>query len=179
MKYYLDAILVVEGKEDVSYLSSFIDSEYVVTNGYDISEEELDYLNAASKYKNVIVLVDPDVAGRAIENRLKNKLSKATYLNVKISECIRGEKDGIAECDSSEILRVLGPYLKQEKSKNNGFLQGKSLKIELSDKNLRQYLAKKYRLGKCNNKTIFKRMETLQISEQELRKTIEEYRNGN
>ena len=118
MKYYLDAILVVEGKEDVSYLSSFIDSEYVVTNGYDISEEELDYLNAASKYKNVIVLVDPDVAGRAIENRLKNKLSKATYLNVKISECIRGEKDGIAECDSSEILRVLGPYLKQEKSKD-------------------------------------------------------------
>ncbi len=179
MKYYIDGILVVEGKEDSSYLSSFIDAEYVITNGYEIPETELDYLNTASKFKQIIVLVDPDKAGREIELRLKNKLAKADYLNVEISRCNRGQKNGVAECDQEEILKVLRPYLTNGKSKNSGILQEKKLKIELSDKSLRDYLAGKYHLGKCNNKTLFKRLETLKISEQELLSSIKEYRDGN
>ena len=35
-KYYFNGVIVVEGKSDVSYLSSFIDSLYFTTNGYDI-----------------------------------------------------------------------------------------------------------------------------------------------
>ena len=179
MKYYIDGILVVEGKEDSSYLSSFIDAEYVITNGYEISKTELDYLNAASNFKQIVVLVDPDKAGREIESKLKNQLVKADYLNVEISHCNRGQKSGIAECDQEEILKVLEPYLEVEKTKNNVVLRAKSLKIELSDKSLRDYLAAKYHLGKCNNKTLFKRLDTLKISEQELLNSIKEYRDGN
>ena len=38
MKISLSRILVVEGKEDASYLSNYIDSEIVVVNGYELSE---------------------------------------------------------------------------------------------------------------------------------------------
>ena len=179
MKYYLDGIVVVEGKEDVSYLSSFIDSEYVTTNGYVLPEEEIDYLNEASKYKRIIVLTDPDKAGRNIEEKLKSKLHEAVYLNVEISKCNRGQKDGIAECEQEEILKVLGPFVNTKKPQNNRVLQENSLKITLSDKNLRRYISHKYHLGKCNNKTLFKRLETLQISEQQLCDAIKEYNNGN
>ena len=44
MKYFINKIIVVEGKEDVSYLSSFIDSEYIVTNGYELPKEEIEYI---------------------------------------------------------------------------------------------------------------------------------------
>ena len=179
MKYYLNKILVVEGKEDVSYLSSFLDAEFVTTNGYEIPNEEIEYLNAASKYKDILVLVDPDKAGREIENRLKNKLSKATYLNVEISKCNRGQKDGVAECEQEEILKVLKPYLEAKKHEKSCVLQENSLKIELSDSELRDYLSNKFSLGKCNNKALIKRLETLQISEEELKKAIEDFRNGN
>ena len=179
MKYYLNEIVVVEGKEDSCFLSSFIEAEYVITNGYEIPDEEINYLNEASKHKNIIVLVDPDKAGRMIESELKQKLLKATFLNVEIYKCSRGKKDGIAECEIEEIINVLKPYLKTEKYKNNGVLQGKSLKIELSNKELRSYLSKKYHLGKCNNKTLLKRLNTLEISEEELVKKIEDYNNGN
>ena len=179
MKYYLNKILVVEGKEDVSYLSSFLDAEFVTTNGYEIPEEKIEYINAASDYKEILVLVDPDKAGRNIEEKLKSKLTKATYLNVEISKCNRGQKDGVAECEQGEILKVLKPYLETKKHKKSGVLQENLLKIELSDSELREFLSNKYSLGKCNNKTLIKRLETLQISEEELKKAIEEYRNGN
>ena len=44
MKKYLDGILVVEGKEDASYLSNYISSEIVTTNGFDIPKETISYL---------------------------------------------------------------------------------------------------------------------------------------
>ena len=69
--------------------------------------EEIEYVNEASKHKEILVLVDPDKAGREIENRLKEKLINATYINVDISRCIRGKKDGVAECDQEEIIKVL------------------------------------------------------------------------
>ena len=52
MKYYLNNILVVEGKEDVSYLSSFLDAEFVTTNGYDIPEEEIEYFKRGKSKGN-------------------------------------------------------------------------------------------------------------------------------
>lgn len=179
MRYYFEGIIVVEGKEDSSYLSSFITAEYVITNGYELPNEEIDYLNEASKHNQILVLVDPDDAGREIEKKLNNKLLKATYLNVEISKCNRGQKSGVAECDQEEILKILNPYLTVEKSKNSGVLQEKSLKIELSNKLLRQHIASKYHLGKCNNKTLFKRLGTLKICEEDLRNSIKEYRDGN
>ena len=179
MKYYLNKILVVEGKEDVSYLSSFLDVEFVTTNGYDIPLEDIEYLNAASKYKDIIVLVDPDLAGREIETKLKKKLTNATYLNVEISKCTRGSKQGIAECEKEEILNILKPYIEIKKCEKSRVLQQNLLKVDLSDKTLREYLTKKFSLGNCNNKTMIKRLETLQINEEELMKAIEEYKNGN
>ena len=179
MKYFLNKIVVVEGKEDSSYLSSFIEAEYVVTNGYDIQDSEIDYLNEVSKHKDILVLADPDNAGREIENKLKSKIKNATYLNVEISKCTRGSKQGIAECEKEEIINVLKPYFESKIIKKTPLLQEKSLKIALSDKLLRQHLSSKYNLGNCNNKTLFKRLETLQITEQDLLETIKEYQNGN
>ena len=44
MKMYLDGVLVVEGKEDASYLSNYISSEIVVVNGYELDEATINYL---------------------------------------------------------------------------------------------------------------------------------------
>ena len=175
MKHYLNKILVVEGKEDASYLSSFIDTEIVTTNGYDLPKAEIEYINEASRYKEILVLVDPDLAGRKIEKRLKEKLKKATYLNVEISKCNRGKKDGIAECDKEEILRVLEPYFEDENTKKTPLLQGNLIKMAISDSGFRAFLSKKYCLGKCNSKTVLRRLETLQIKEEDLDETMKEY----
>ena len=175
MKYYLDKIVVVEGKEDVSYLSSFVEAEYVITNGFDIPKEEIEYLNAASAYKEIIVLVDPDEAGRKIEEKLRTKINTATYLCVDIKECVRGQKDGIAECKQEEIVKVLKPYFSDKNAKKDGFLRENYDILSLSNKDFRQYLSAKYHLGKCNVKKLITRLRTLRITNQQVGDTLKEF----
>ena len=175
MKYYINKIIVVEGKEDVSYLSSFIEAEYIVTNGYDIQKEELEYLIAASKHKEILVLVDPDEAGRDIEEKLRFVLPKATYITIDISKCSRGKKNGVAECEQEEIIRVLKPHFSSKNPQKSRDLQGKLTKLDLTSKKLREYLSQKHHLGKCNLKKLFIRLETLEISPEELETSIKEF----
>lgn len=180
MKYLINRIIVVEGKEDVSYLSSFIDAEYVSLNGYDMPQEEIDYLNKASSKKEILVIVDPDEAGRAIEERLKKKLDKATYLHIDISKCNKGKKFGVAECDKNEIFKVLNPYIENGQKQNiTRVLNQKISKIDISDKFLKDYICHKFTLGKCNTKKLITRLNTLGISEEEISAAIKEYKNGN
>lgn len=69
--FYFNGIIVVEGKTDVAFLSSFIMSEYVITNGYELPKSEIAYLEAASKIKQVLVITDPDEPGKQFEQDLK------------------------------------------------------------------------------------------------------------
>ena len=178
MKYYLNNIVVVEGKEDASYLSSFIEAEYVTTNGYEIPDVEIDYINESSKIYKTIVLVDPDIAGRTIENRLKEKLENAIYLEVDISKCLRGKKNGVAECDKEEILRVLKPYILDKKPTKTPQIMDFFDEIDYMDKGFKDYLSKKYHLGKCNLKKLFQRINRLGINKYQIKETWIEY-NGN
>ena len=179
MKYLLDGILVVEGKEDVSYLSSFLEAEFVTTNGYSVSLIDLDYLNRASQFTNIIVLVDPDKAGREIEKKLKDELVKATFLSVDISRCTRGKKDGVAECEKDEVLNVLKSFIIAKKEENNGELHKNSLKIDILDSDIKGMICEHYRLGKCSNKKLITRLKTLRISQEEIDSLIEVFRSGN
>ena len=68
MKISLNGVLVVEGKEDASYLSNYIASEIVVVNGFELDKTTISYL----KDRHVLALLDPDEAGKQIREKLNN-----------------------------------------------------------------------------------------------------------
>ena len=175
MKYFINKIIVVEGKEDMSYLSSFIDAEFISLNGYDMPKEEIDYVNEASKVIGVLVLVDPDLAGRTIENKLKEKIKNATFLHVDISKCTRGRNDGVAECEREEIVKVLKPYILDKKEEKTPVLLENFTKIDFLDRGFRAFLANKFHLGKCNLKKLFIRINTLGITGPQIENAWREY----
>lgn len=177
MKYYLDGILVVEGKEDESYLSSFIDTHFVLTNGYEIPEKELKFLQKAIISKKIYVLLDPDEAGRTIEKKIKKSIPQATYISIDINMCTRGKKNGVAECLNEEILKVLSPYFSTKGTSINSQITYNDLYP--LNRQLRSYISEKYSLGICNNKTLIERINMLEIDINEIKKTIKEYQDGN
>ena len=97
---HLNRILVVEGKEDASYLSNYIDSEIVFVNGYELSEANISY----SKNRPVILLLDPDEAGKIIRKKLNLLLNDVINIEIDIKKCTRGIKNGVAECEIDEVL---------------------------------------------------------------------------
>ena len=176
MKKYLKAILVVEGKEDASYLSNYIGSEIVVVNGYELDSALISYL----KDKEAIILTDPDEAGKEIRKKLNTVLNNANNVEIDISFCNRGKKRGVAECQIDEILCKLTPFFvnmpekRQEITTNDLFL----LKIA-ENSQLRAYVCEKLNLGNCNNKQLLKRLNNTHVKLEELDNIVKEYKHGN
>ena len=171
MKIFLNGTLVVEGKEDASYLSNYISSEIVVVNGYEISKSTISYL----KNKRVILLLDPDEAGLKIRERLNKELPNAINVNIDISKCIRGEKNGVAECLIEEVCEQLKPYVTEKTNDNSSDIKMSDL-YELgliNNKDLRDKICQKLNLGNCNGKQLFKRLVINNISLDKIREIIE------
>ena len=156
--------LVVEGTNDVSYLSSFIGGEIVSDNGLEVKKDTVEYLKELEKVKKIIILTDPDEAGEKIATKIRKELSNYEIVNVDITKCTRSKKNGIAECDKDEIL-----------SKLSGFLQEKPLKTEqlllVDIENIKgryhvgnQDICNEFHLGNVNTKTMIKRLNALELS---------------
>ena len=177
MKLYLDGILVVEGKEDASYLSNYIDSEIVVVNGFEMADETIKYLSG----KRVIALLDPDEAGQKIRKTLNTKLDDVINVEIDITKCVRGIKNGVAECSIEEIVAKLQTYSVKNPAKLQPITSSElfSLGLVNGEKELRNYVCEKLNLGLCNGKLFLKRLNENNISIEELIKLVEEYKHGN
>lgn len=155
---FFDGIIVVEGKGDVSYLSSFINCEYVITNGYEIPDDLVDYLTHILNRK-IIVLTDPDEAGRNINKKISEKIKNCDCRCVNINKCNKHGKHGIAECEKSEIISILEDVLTEKNTKNETFSRKDYLDTELAiNKEKREYICRILHLGMVNSKTLFKRL---------------------
>lgn len=176
MKKYLDGILVVEGKEDTSYLSNYIESEIVTVQGYELSDTIISYL----KDKRVIALLDPDEAGKTIRKRLNEKLNNVINIEIDINKCTRGLKNGVAECEIEEIMSKLEPYITEKACKTPLFDSYALYELGISEnKQLRDYVCTKMNLGKCNNKQLLKRINASNVQLDQLKKIVEEFKHGN
>lgn len=179
MKYNINAVLVVEGKSDVSYLSSFLNCYFITTNGYDISQEKINFLIEASKKKQIIILSDPDDAGETIRNRLTKEFSDAFVPKISLKQRKNYTKTGIAECDKNEIISALKPYIVSTPILKVDYnlpllLLGKNNATEIKSK-----LISKYRLINGNLKSIENQLNILSISKEEISTFIEEIKSDN
>ena len=176
MKIYLNKILVVEGKEDASYLSNYIDSEIVIVNGYELNETTINYL----KDKEVLLLLDPDEAGLKIRKSLNEVIPNCTNVEVDIKRCTRGTKNGVAECEIDEVLQKLRPfgcnYVEDSMPIKMSELYDLGL---LNNKELRRLVSLKLNLGNCNGKTLHKRLISNNISVDKLKEIIKDINNDN
>ncbi len=176
-KFYLDGVLVVEGKSDVSYLSSFIKAHYFITNGYDISEEKIDFLSRVSEKRKVIILTDNDKAGEDIAKKIKTKISKVFV--VKSAKITRKsyKKSGVAETEYEAIIDALkdhlSPYKKELDVKVSYEL---NYIISLSDnpETTKNKIINDYRLIYGTNKFLENQLQMLGVKPEEI---IEKYGN--
>ena len=176
MKLNLNRILVVEGKEDASYLSNYIESEIVVVNGYELSSATISYL----KNKPVILLLDPDIAGEEIRNKLNLVLNDTVNVFVDIKKCTKGAKNGVAECEIDEVLGKLSEFCRDFAAKQPDFSTADLYSLGLSnDKKMRKFVCEKLNLGDCNFKIMQKRLILNNIKLKQVCEIIEEYQNGN
>ena len=170
-KINIDALIVVEGKQDVSYLSSYVNAFFITTNGYDLNQEKIYFIIEACKVKKVIVLTDNDEAGEKIRKSLKSQINGV--IDVKTSKYFKenAKKFGVAETHIQEIIKSLSPY-KTEKEINRYDYHLSSLTIGGYAQDVRDKIIKHYRLMSGGNKSIENQLNILGIKPEDLNKFI-------
>ena len=180
MKKIIDGIIVVEGTNDVSYLSSLIDATFVSLNGLEI--KNLEYLKKAAQLKPIYLLTDSDKEGENIRAKIKEEIPSVIDVIVDPKKCNRNGKHGVFECETAEIYRVFSKYFTDLAKNNDNQKYAKiSQKIGLTaqSKELRRYICGKLGIENCNNKTFIKRISVLNIKEEEIDKLIKEFEDDN
>lgn len=176
MKKYVNGFLIVEGYADKAFLSSFLDCEVIVLEGFCIPRRTIMYAKALGERLTPLLLTDPDEAGETIRKRVNNEIDNCVNLNIAFVNRKHYKKHGVAECDKEEILKILSPHL-SDKPVNKGDLSFKDLCL-LLDKygDVKNKISTAFNLGSTNNKVMINRLNYLNIKINEIIRVIE---NGN
>lgn len=179
MKTIINALIVVEGKTDIDFLSSFIEASFYSVNGSSVSQENYDFINEYLKKGEVIVLTDPDFPGKQIRTKIKEHCNGVSEAFIKKETSIKNNKVGVAEGNKEEILESLKNRLKYrdfDVSRNDNKISLQDLYnlnlVGENSKELRSKICDKYHLGHNNTKQFLKKLNLLNISLEEIKEVI-------
>ena len=162
MKKKINGIIVVEGKTDAAFLSTFIDAEFVTTNGSEIPAKTIDYLRKSSGNRMVFVLTDPDSPGKRIRDVLDQNIPNLKHCFVSKENSIKKNKVGVAESTKEEVLKALSSYVESNPEKISNITTSDLMNLGLlgqeDSAEKRNIVSEKFHLGFGNAKTFLKRV---------------------
>ena len=174
-KINIDGVLIVEGNNDVSYLSSFLNCLFFVTNGYDLCSKKIEFLKEAANRNRLIILTDPDEAGENIRNRLKTQISGVFEAKCRKITRKNTKKSGIAELSKEVVIEALKDYVADKEFLPVNYNLSSLVSLSKSPSNMRLKICEHYRLILGNNKSLENQLNILKISLKE----IEDFVRGN
>ena len=176
MKTPFAPLLVVEGITDVAFLQSFLDAEFITTNGSDVPRETIDYIKEVIKTRDVVVLTDPDSPGKRIRDVLNAEIPNLLHAYINKEDAIKKHKVGVAESSPEVVLEALS-FALEYKGRPKGNLTYQDLYecgltgCDDATKN-REKVAKTLHLGHGNAKALLKRINLLGISKQQIKEAL-------
>lgn len=178
MKFVVDGFLIVEGKQDVAFLSTFIDSFFLTTNGLEVSDELLNFITHYQNNYRFIVLSDSDESGNRIRNKINANIDNIVNVYVDITACNKKNKHGVAEANKEAIIKILKPYLKMDKTPIGNINVSDLYRLKLlgeQSNNCRFYIMQKLFIPSCNGKQFLKYINYLNIPYNRLEELAKEY----
>ena len=178
-KVKIDDLIVVEGKTDIDFLSSFIDGDFYSVNGSAVSMTDIEYLKNVQKQKDIVVLTDPDFPGMKIRNFLNRNIENLKNAYVRKEFSIKHHKVGVAESEKEEILRALKKSILYKRDVKTTITISDLLNLGLTGSETsakkRYFISSKLSLGKSNTKSFLKKINLLGITFEELKEINDAY----
>lgn len=169
-------VIVVEGINDTKRLKSFFDCDTIETHGLGLKKETIELIKEINNKRGVILFLDPDTPGEKIRNRLNSEIPNLKNAFVLKENAKTKKKVGIEHADKQTLKEALDNLITYSDNKDSLSMQefyelglsGNSDSVSKRDK-----LSKHYHLGKCNAKTLLKRLNMLSLTYNDLCKVLE------
>lgn len=168
MKCNIDGVIVVEGSNDASFVSSVVNALIFITNGYDINIEKLNFLKEVSKVNKIIILTDNDKAGSEIRNKIKKQIPDAVDVILEKGSRKNYKKSGVAESKIDNLIKGIKPYITSKEVFNEEYDLLSLISLSKNQEEKREEIIKKYKLVRGNNKSIENQLRMLKITKEQL-----------
>lgn len=173
----ISEVIVVEGKNDIAAVSRAVDAFCVSTSGSGISKEKIAFLKELSKTRGLIILMDPDGPGDKIRAIISEQIPTAKHAFIKKQDALINGDVGIENASVTAIQESLKNLISPSDQKDQ-ILMEDLVKFKLvsykDSSKLRDKLSNRLNLGKCNGKTLLKRLNMLEISREKLKMIMED-----
>lgn len=170
-------VVVVEGRHDSATLKQYFDVDTIETGGSAIDDTILKYIAEAQEKRGVIVFTDPDYPGERIRNIVNQAVPgcKNAFLDKK--KALGRHKVGIEHANKKDLEEALKASVSFTKQPVENISMNELVELGLAGANSvakREYVANHYHIGKCNAKTLAKRLNLLGVELQELYEVCKE-----
>lgn len=177
----ISEIIVVEGKNDVAAIKRAVNADCVSVSGLGINKETIKFLKALDKKRGLIVLMDPDSPGEKIRSIISEQIPASKHAFIKAKDARRLGDLGIENASPKAIQESLSQLISPntvESRLTMDDLVDLRLTAAVNSAVLRDKLSERLNLGKCNGKTLLKRLNMLGISLEELKQVMERLNEG-
>lgn len=164
-------VIVVEGKNDTNHLKEFFNVDTIETNGLGINKKTIELIKSINSKRGVILLLDPDTPGEKIRKRINDQISGLKNAFLFKQEARTSKKVGVEHASKEAIEKALKNLITYTNSvdtiTHDDFIElGLIGKKDSAQK--REIISQKFNTGKCNAKTLLKRLNMLGIKKEQL-----------
>ncbi|MCE4957937.1 ribonuclease M5 [Macrococcoides caseolyticum] len=169
----INEIIVVEGKDDTTRIKMAVECDTIETNGSAINDDTIEMIAHAAEVRGVIVLTDPDYPGNKIRKIIEQRVPvvKHAFIDAEIA-CNKKGKVGIehapVEAIRDALLCVSSPFDHETETVSKALLVDLGLIMGAHAASKRKALCKNLRIGYCNGKQLFHRLNAFGITESDV-----------
>ena len=174
----INEVIVVEGRDDEINLKKYFDCEVIRTNGFGITKETYKKIKLAYEKRGVIILTDPDYAGKMIRKEISNFLPDVKHAFINQQDATKNGNIGVENASKEVLEDALSKVKLQKKDYKDQFDRSILFKYKLigvkGAKKRRKLLGDILKIGYCNSKQLIHRLNNYGIKKDEFIKAMKE-----
>lgn len=175
-KPVINEVIVVEGRDDTAAINKAVEAVTIETHGYGISAATWKKLDKAYETKGLIVMTDPDHAGRKIRERICARYPDAKQAFLTAAKAEKNGDIGIENARPEDIVNALKLAKCTITGRREEFSSADLSDNELigceSSKERRTLLGDLLGLGYCNGKSLLKKLNLMGVSRKDFDEAI-------
>ena len=169
-------IIVVEGKSDTALLKELFEVDTIETHGLALDKKTLELIKEANKTRGVIVLTDPAFPGKKIRDQIQAVVPNCKHAFVSKKDATGKKKLGIAEANKEAVVLALENMVSFDVD-NQSITWHEFIDLDIiGNKQRRLLVYDLFNLGYGNVKTLFKRLNMVGISKEDVLKKLDEHK---
>lgn len=169
-------IIVVEGKHDTQKLQSCLECDTLETSGCRLTKERIALIAHLQKKRGVIIFTDPDVPGEKIRNTINQQVPGCKNAFIEKCKAKTAKKVGVEHAKPQDIKEALAHLMTYEPNAQTTLTLQEFHALGFSGRQnsaqLREMLGNTLFIGKCNAKTLWKRLNMLGLSMKEVEELL-------